>query len=96
MERPIKTKEERAKKIDEINSLISSLSKMTIIEYLEHMKKAEKKVEEIEKEKIREDSDDESTIDVAINKMLRLKDIEKKNTNIDFGISWVNEKRNKK
>ena len=62
LERPIKTKEERAKKIDEINSLISSLSKMTIIEYLDHMKKAEKKVEEIEKEKIREDSDDESTI----------------------------------
>ena len=35
-------------------------------------------MEEIEKEKIREDSDDESTIDEAINKMLRLKDIEKK------------------
>ena len=51
---------------------------MTIIEYLEHMIKAGKKVEEIEKENIREDPDDESTIYEAINKMLRSKDIEKK------------------
>ena len=51
LERPIKTNEERAKKIDEINSLISSLSKMTIIEYLEHMKKAEKKWRKLKKKK---------------------------------------------
>ena len=35
-------------------------------------------MEEIEKQKIREDSDEESTIDEAINKMLKLKNIEKK------------------
>ena len=39
LERPAKTKEERDKKLEEIDSLITSLSRMTIIEYLEHMKK---------------------------------------------------------
>ena len=96
LEKPIKTREERAKKIEEINSLIASLSKMTIVEYLEHMKKAETKVEEIEKQKLNVVSDDESTIDEAINKILKLKNIEKENAKIDFGISWVYEKRKKK
>ena len=36
-------------------------------------------MEEIEKEKLKEDYDDESTIDEAINKMLKLKNIEKNN-----------------
>ena len=69
---------------------------MTIVEYLEHMKKAETKVEEIEKQKLNVVSDDESTIDEAINKILKLKNIEKENAKIDFGISWVYEKRKKK
>ena len=96
LEKPIKTKKEREKKIEEINSLIASLSKMTIVEYLEHMKKAETKVEEIEKQKLNVVSDDESTIDEAINKILKLKNIEKENDKIDFGIYWVYEKRKKK
>ena len=49
LEAPMKTKEERDKKINEINTLITSLSKMTIVDYLQHMKKAGKKVEEIER-----------------------------------------------
>ena len=69
---------------------------MTIVEYLEHMKKAETKVEEIEKQKLNVVSDDESTIDEAINKILKLKNIEKENDKIDFGIYWVYEKRKKK
>ena len=92
LEAPMKTKEERDKKINEINTLITSLSKMTIDDYLQHMKKAEKKVEEIERKKLREDSDDDSTIDEAINKILKLKDIEKRNEDIDFGITWVYER----
>jgi len=77
LERPMKTKEEKEKKLNEINTIISSLSKMTILEYLEHMKKSEKKVEEIEKKKLDEENDDESTIDEAINKILKLKNIKK-------------------
>ena len=69
---------------------------MTIVDYLQHMKKAEKKVEEIEQKKLREDSDDDSTIDEAINKILKLKDIEKRNGDIDFGIAWVYERGKKK
>ena len=93
LEAPMKTKEERDKKI---NTFITSLSKMTIVDYLQHMKKGEKKVEEIERKKSREDSDDDSTIDEAINKILKLKDIEKRNEDIDFGIAWVYERGKKK
>ena len=96
LEAPMKTKEERDKKINEINILITSLSKMTIVDYLQHMKKAEKKVEVFERKKLREDSDDDSTIDEAINKILKLKDIEKRNEDIDFGITWVYERDKKK
>ena len=95
LERPMKTKEEKEKKLSEINTIIASLSKMTILEYLEHMKKSEKKVEEIEKKKLDEENDDESTIDEAINKILKLKDIEK-NKDINFRISWLYEKKKKK
>ena len=95
LERPMKTKEEKEKKLNEINTIISSLSKMTILEYLQHMKNSEKKVEEIERKKKDEETDDESTIDEAINKILKLKDIEKKNDDINFGISWFYEKKKK-
>ena len=44
---------------------------------------------------IRDMTDDESTIDEAINKILKLKDIEKKNDDINFGISWFYEKKKK-
>ena len=47
--------------------MITSLSKMAIFDYLHHMKK----VEEIKRKKLREDSDDDSTIDEAINKILK-------------------------
>lgn len=96
LERPMKTKEEKEKKLNEINTIISSLSKMTILEYLQHMKNSEKKVEEIERKKKDEETDDESTIDEAINKILKLKDIEKKNDDINFGISWFYEKKKRK
>ena len=39
---------------------------MTILEYLEHMKNSET----IERKKLDEETDDESTIDEAINKIL--------------------------
>ena len=60
------------------------------------MKKPEKKVEEIEQKKLREDSDDDSTIDEAINKILKLKDIEKGNEDIDFRIALVYERSKKR
>ena len=36
LERPMKTKEEKEKKLSEINTIIKSLSKMTILEYLKN------------------------------------------------------------
>ena len=69
---------------------------MTIVDYLQYMKKAEKKVEKIERKKSKEDFDDDSTIGEAINKILKLKDIEKGNEDIDFGITRVYERGKKK
>ena len=59
-------------------------------------KKQKKKVEEIERKKLREDSHDDSTFDEAIKKILKLKDIEKGNEDIDFGIAWVYERDKKR
>ena len=92
LEAPMKTKEEKAQKIDKINTFIESVSKMNIVKYLEQMKKEEKKADEI----VNEDLDDQSTIDEAINKIFKLKDIGKKNSDIDYGISWVIERKKKK
>ena len=52
LEAPIKTKEERDKKINEINTLITSLSKMTIVDYLQHMKKGRRNLNKKNQEKI--------------------------------------------
>ena len=76
-------KPEKIKKINELKEKIKILKKMDMVEYLRHSKNEfyNKKKEEIEE-------DDESTIDDAINKILKIKKIEEDDASIKYEIKF--------
>ena len=81
---PKRLREERDKKLADLEGKINNISDMSLTDYIRHLNQ-----EESEKMKINDESDDEeSTIDEAIEKILKLKFISAEDKKIKYSLKF--------